>query len=420
MHCHRNFTDPTELEEIDESDDPFTGIEITSDVDGDGDDSDDNATIVIADPAPIEDIILDSATSSEEDPEENANSEGENHDPFDRDMDTEEDNEVALEEDGGPANINHWFDGAELGIIPPPLTHETEDQRSQRRYSSGCEWTSNNWSCSYDTVFMSFWSIYKESSARWRRNWVRYSPNWNGPLSNNFDHLTLLADTPASPRDQSMWFSRYRDRFRDQLSGRDPKSFPRWGPVPSSAAQILRVTFSRFEGPHLEQDLVCMSCKASTTAEIDICFLAYGLEQDFQKPTPLHSVWAQFTERYRTEVFPSQAKCHCCHQKTVKELKMPDLPLIWFEREKPCPVRPSLTLTFNSPSTTLTYILASIIYAGGNHFTVRFREKSGRWWKHDGQIMSGVPQPDNIQSDEELLMNGERFACILIYCLDEG
>jgi hypothetical protein len=55
---------------------------------------------------------------------------------------------------------------------------------------------------------------------------------------------------------------------------------------------------------------------------------------------------------------------------------MPDTPWIWFEREKLSPVTPSLTLTFNSPSQQLSYSLRSIIYAGGNRFTVRFRDQS--------------------------------------------
>jgi len=80
---------------------------------------------------------------------------------------------------------------------------------------------------------------------------------------------------------------------------------------------------------------------------------------------------------------------------------------------------PSLALTFNSPSQQLGYSLRAIIYAGGYHFSVRFREQSGRWWKHDGQVASGVPQPDDVQSEAELLMNDTRFAYILIYRRDD-
>ena len=98
---------------------------------------------------------------------------------------------------------------------------------------------------------------------------------------------------------------------------------------------------------------------------------------------------------------------------------MPDVPWIWFERDRSSSVLPSLTLTFDSPPQQLNYSLRAIIYAGGNHFTVRFRDKSGNWWRHDGRVASGVPQPDDVQSEVDLLMNGARFACTLIYRRDD-
>ena len=98
---------------------------------------------------------------------------------------------------------------------------------------------------------------------------------------------------------------------------------------------------------------------------------------------------------------------------------MPDSPWIWFEREARSPVKPSLVFTFDSPHERVTYSLQSIVYAGGNHFTIRFRGRSGGWWKQDGQIDSGAPQVDSVQSDEDLLVNDRRFACIFIYRRDD-
>ena len=77
-----------------------------------------------------------------------------------------------------------------------------------------------------------------------------------------------------------------------------------------------------------------------------------------------------------------------------------------------------MILTFDSPSQQLSYSLQAIIYSGGKHFTVRFRDQSGMWWKHDSQVASGVPQLDNIQSEANLLMNSTRFAHLLIYRSD--
>jgi len=98
---------------------------------------------------------------------------------------------------------------------------------------------------------------------------------------------------------------------------------------------------------------------------------------------------------------------------------MPDVPWIWFEREEHSSITPSLTLKFDSPPQQLSYSLRAIIYAGGNHFTARFRDLSGSWWRHDGQVSSGVPQADDIQSEVQLLMNDTRFASLLIYRRDD-
>lgn len=72
---------------------------------------------------------------------------------------------------------------------------------------------------------------------------VKHVQVWNTPLGNNLEHLIILADTPVSVRDRTEWFSRYRNRFRDQLSETNPGSFPCRGPLPASASRILKFMF---------------------------------------------------------------------------------------------------------------------------------------------------------------------------------
>jgi hypothetical protein len=151
----------------------------------------------------------------------------------------------------------------------------------------------------------------------------------------------------------------------------------------------------------------------------DIQFLASGSGLDRTKPIQLHVVWNNLIrERRENPVRPRRICGVCRGPNRVERLEMPDSPWTWFEREKNSPVRPSLTLTLNGPHLQLSYSLRAIIYSGKDHFTLRFRDQSGRWWNHDGQIASGIPQPEVVQSEEELLMNGLRFACIYIYCRD--
>ena len=249
--------------------------------------------------------------------------------------------------------------------------------------------------------------------------WRPPPQDWNIPLGNNLDHLFILADTPLGvqafrPQDYAKWFSRYRDRFRNRLSRMDPKPFPHRGPV-------LEVMFGRVTGPYVVQHLICRDCGTlSRVLEREFCFPAMCYGQEIKTPTWLHDVWAEFIHRSKTDMARSQARCSQCQgrRNAVQSLEMPDAPWIWFERHESSLVWPLLALTLNSPPQQLAYSLQAIIYAGGNHFTVRFRDKSGRWWRHDGRAASGVLQPNDIQSDAQLLMNGTRFACRLIYRRD--
>ena len=439
IHILKRFTEPDELDNIS---DPFADIEIASDADGsnDGDDGNNAASPTVVshdddDPSILRtienlilenDVLLDSATNSGDESvdfeDEETDSEVEDADFLDEGMNVggEGDNRASQQEDeeGGRGTLNHWFDGVEFGVVPPAPTCSTGDRQLQK-YRAGCRWVSADWSCSYDAVFMSFWAIYEQSSASWRGNWIQHRSEWNTPLSNNFDHLILLADTPVNSHDYAMWFSRYRDRFRDQLSRMDPKAFPRTGPLGASASGILQVVFGRDAGPYLEQRLVCSDCGTLGRAECEFYLIAAGHGLDHRIPTLLRAVWENFIQRCQRDPFHPNQKCSLCRSPNeVRGLEMPDVPWIWFEREQPSPVVPSLTLTFNSPAQRLSYSLQAIIYVGQYHFTVRFRERSGRWWNHDGQIASGVPQLDDVQSEEQLLVNGTRFANMFIYRRD--
>ncbi|KAF9779018.1 hypothetical protein BJ322DRAFT_1113877 [Thelephora terrestris] len=377
---HRKLPEP---EQIDENFDPFVGVEITPDVgdsvnddncsipggddDNDGvrsnvgsgsdefpntDDDDDVAsnTDIVADEVSAHHISLDPVVDSEC---EDIGCEGEDADEGDEEL----------------MESNHAF-AVKLGVVPPRSTRDAGCQLPSP-YTAGCTWSREDWSCSYDAVFMAFWSLYEQSSQNWRCNWRERALEWNGPLGENFDHLIILAATPVSIQDRMGWFCRYRDRLRNQLSRKDPGSFPRRGQVPASASRILELLFGKATGPYLEQRLICRSCEESSRAEREICFLALGGLQKDKTQVWLHTIWAEFVNRSKTEAAHMGTMCpHCRGPNEVQDLRMPEVPWIWFEHERSSPVWPSLTLGFDSPTQRLRYSLRVIIYAGGNHFTV--------------------------------------------------
>ena len=115
-------------------------------------------------------------------------------------------------------------------------------------FQAGCGWTRENWSCTYDVVFMVFFSIYQQSSPSWRSDWRQQSLEWALPLADRFNLLIKTLDSPEqSPKALSTLFSSLRDQFRDQLSNYNPNRFPRTGPVESSACAILELLFGSMQ-----------------------------------------------------------------------------------------------------------------------------------------------------------------------------
>jgi hypothetical protein len=116
----------------------------------------------------------------------------------------------------------------------------TESQHHQ--IEAGCTWDRDNWSCSYDAVFMSFWFIYRKSSPGWHGKWKQQAPKWNGFFGEAFDSLLgMVQSEQSSQATLSCKFTSYREMFRDNLSHINPTSFPCRGQLPTS---VDSVTFS--------------------------------------------------------------------------------------------------------------------------------------------------------------------------------
>ena len=115
--------------------------------------------------------------------------------------------------------------------IAGPITGVTHNPKlslpQRRRIEAGCSWDRENWSCSYDVVFM-FWFIYRNASPEWHEKWKQQAPKWNRFLGEAFN--ALLAMTQHSSQEAlSHAFTSFREMFRDELSRINPGYFPRHG-----------------------------------------------------------------------------------------------------------------------------------------------------------------------------------------------
>jgi hypothetical protein len=307
-------------------------------------------------------------------------------------------------------------------VLGAPL----EEDSSTAQTGAGCAWSGENWSCAYDAVFMSFWSIYRGSSPDWRSEWRQRSPRWSNLLGTAFD--SLLASTQGawtgSQAALSREFNSFRDSFRDELSRIDPACFRRHGAVPASVCRILGRIFgdSAEREPHLDQLVACDPCGISISNRCSLPLFGltrlldgYFNEDILGRCLPLQTAMTRYIQRFSQE--PHRNRCPTCSGPlVVKSLSIPDMPWLWIEFCHPdLPIVPSHRLVFGLRDQHQVYTLQAIIYHGGNHFTARLLDQSTTWWKYDDRWSFGAQRVDNIENEVDLLKNDGRDAAFLLY-----
>ena len=294
------------------------------------------------------------------------------------------------------------------------------------RIEVGCVWDNDNWSCAYDTVFMSFWSIYRKSSPGWRIKWRQQAPEWNGPLGAAFDSLlSMTQNNRTSQAALSHKFTFFREMFRDKLSQINPVYFRRHGTVPASVCQILGHIFGTSIEcePHLDQVVACEQCGISTYERRSFALLGstqlldgYLNEDDVGPFLPLQTAVTHYIQQISQE--PRRNHCQTCSGSlNVESVLIPEMTWLWVELcDLISPVTPSLHLVFGLQGQRQVYTLQAVIYHGGNHFTARLLDQSSTWWKYDGRWRFGAPRIDRVEDEVDLLENDDRHAAFLLYC----
>ena len=285
-------------------------------------------------------------------------------------------------------------------------------------------WSGENWSCAYDTVFMSFWSIYRGSSPDWRNKWKEQSPRCGNLLGAAFDSLLATAqDSRTSQEALSQEFTSFRETFRDELSRTNPAYFQRHGMVPASVCRILSHIFgdSAKCEPHLDQLVACNRCGISTHDPSSFTLLGSAqmldgyLSEDVHGPfLPLQTAMTRYVQRFSQE--PRCSRCSICSGPLVLEsLSIPEMPWLWVELCDGLPMLPSYRLVLGLQEQHQVFNLQAIIYHGGNHFTARFLDQSATWWRYDDTWRFGAPRIDSVEDEADLLKNDGRSAVFLLY-----
>ena len=290
---------------------------------------------------------------------------------------------------------------------------------------AGCVWDRDNWSCAYDAVFMSFWSIYKNSPPGWRNEWRQQTSEWNDFLGEAFDSLLAAAQNgQTSQAALSHKFTFFREMFRDKLSQIDPVSFRRHGAALTSVCRILGhiLNGSAECEPYLNQVVACDWCGTSMDVRCSFSLIGstqtldkYLNDNDISPPLPLQTAVTCYIQRASWE--PWRNRCSTCSRPPrVESLSIPEMTWLWVELcDVISPIIPSCRLVFGLPHQQQVYVLQAVIYHGGDHFTARLSSRSAAWWKYDGMWMFGAPHVDHIENEADLLKNDDRRAAFLLY-----
>lgn len=291
---------------------------------------------------------------------------------------------------------------------------------------AGCQWSSTNWSCSYDSVFMVLFHMYHLANRVCRKAWVVTSNKFMDLLTLLFDRLLENESNLIS----SSLFNACRDEFRDMLSMHDPHNFPRFGAVGASVSCILELICppSKLVAVTACSNNACHTLsQPQQLASNSLATICFSLKDGhIGNPTTLTlqdwlNDWIK-NRLGRVKTIASEHDSPGCKGSMSTSLRLSAAPsALWFEIiESDTQVKPSPKLTIPVESGLATYSLSGIIYQGGFHFSARIVQNDPLiTYTYDGQCNNGFPTPEHPPSDFETNLSSldGRRAHIVLYSL---
>ena len=109
------------------------------------------------------------------------------------------------------------------------------------QFMAGCQWSQQDWSCAYDTTFMSLFSTFLSLSGRQQQQ-LQIQLNKSGNFGDSLRNLTNTNNPTGND------FNDARDHLRDYLSSNDPLTFIRHGHHGASVSNIFEKLFPSQQG----------------------------------------------------------------------------------------------------------------------------------------------------------------------------
>lgn len=286
---------------------------------------------------------------------------------------------------------------------------------------AGCSWSSSDWSCAYDSLFMILYSSFVHLTQDFQNEFASIS-EVSHKLAPRFLFLhSQISVTPAM-------FDQERDNLRDDLSLMRSTMFPRRGHALASVTDILEELFP----PSYCDSRLAHTCSdwcLHHKLRVTLPNVIYGTHEGAQDLNSYLRAWVMETYAIFSEnLYPMTNHAAClpnmgrsCNVRDITGSRERQIckPYVYFEihPDLPC-VQVSKTLTIPCMKELCSYRLAGIVYHGNFHFSSRLFLPDDTVWVYDGQINGGYATLEvNLTPDytvELAALNGKK-AHVLVY-----
>ncbi len=241
------------------------------------------------------------------------------------------------------------------------------DKKSKQKLPSnsnspiGLKWDSENYSCSYDSLFGILYNIWKEN------------PNdWNNNFKNINRHMQALADGFMQVFEENISLENVRDKIRKTLHNLDSNKFP----MGNKSASVAELGFELMKSTNENaiSQLYCTHCDYWIEYSDQLGYI-FNIEKSKAFST---QKWLDTLE------IPCRRKCDDCsnrltHQINYKEA--PDLLLLEYPHAN---IQTSHKIKIKIENEYKVLFLRGIVYHGENHFCSRIISSDGTIWYNDG------------------------------------
>lgn len=261
-------------------------------------------------------------------------------------------------------------------------------------FTAGCSWSAENWSCAYDTAYMSLQICVAQMDYSSKVAFGKIS-ELSTFLLQEFEEIENSTILNAA------LFNASRDRFRDALFQINPQYFPRTGHTGTSILSILDYVFP-WEGRYCQIFNPCSPLCQVFNNSLQLTLPPISTTSESCSAPLDVLLWNSISQQLPTITKNSAGPYHmqcplltpCILQELAPQTRPPLLchPILIFELDSnnTC-VRPTLDLILPCTSNQCHYNLAAIIYYGNFHFSARLLLAGTSLWKYDGRCNGGTP-----------------------------